>query len=140
MKVKLKLHHICSQYAERIKDEVNYFVEHSEHYVQSIDTNFDGTMFNAYIKIEVPENEKTTPPPVNESLDEKFRALCDEYGCRGRAVEIAKELLSTARQEEWARLKSIFDNALKSANDGSDVVDAMSEEFDSLTSKGGTNE
>lgn len=38
-----------------------------------------------------------------------------------------RSFASTLIEKERARLKSIFDTALKSANDGDDVVNAMSE-------------
>lgn len=63
MTVRLKLHHLCSSTAEGLERVVNYYVEHSEHYVQSIDTSFDGNMFNAYLKIEVLDS---TPPATDE--------------------------------------------------------------------------
>lgn len=86
-----------------------------------------------------------TTPPVNESLDEKFRALCDEYGCRDRAVEIAKELLSTARQEAKAERteeirKMIFTKDTIDLIEGLGSIkwlECVEKEFDSLTSKGG---
>ena len=45
------IRHICSPTAEGLEKEVNYYCEHTKEKVVGIDTNFDGTMFNAYIKI-----------------------------------------------------------------------------------------